>query len=130
MEEFKTVDLSAATPREIANKIIEVLNIKDAKDIRLLYIEDQTVIADYFVICNGNNNTQLKSYAGELEYRMEQCGCPPRATEGYNEATWIALDFGCVIVHIFNKETRGFYNLEKLWEAATEIDISKLLTEK
>lgn len=130
MEEFKIQDLSNASPRELADKIIEILNIKDARDIRLLHVEDQTIIADYFVICNGNTNTQLKSFAGEVEFRMGQCNHPPRAIEGYAEASWIVLDFASVIVHIFNSETRSFYNLEKLWEAATEVDISSQITEK
>lgn len=130
MEQIKITDLSAASPREVADKIIEILNCKDAKGIKLLHVEDQTIIADYFVICNGSNNTQLRSYAGELEYKMGLCGCPPKAMEGYNEASWIALDFSSVIVHIFNKDTRTFYNLEKLWEAAAEVDISGQLSEK
>lgn len=130
MEEVKITDLSSASPREIADKIIEILNVKDAKGIKLLHVEDQTIIADYFVICNGNTNTQLKSYAGEIEYKMGQCNCPPRTMEGYNEANWIVMDFHSVIVHIFNRDTRTFYNLEKLWESATEIDLSAQITKK
>lgn len=130
MEEVKITDLSSAAPAEIADKIIEILDKKDAKGIKLLHVEDQTIIADYFVICNGNTNTQLKSFAGEVEYKMGQCACPPRSIEGYNEATWIVLDFHSVIVHIFNRDTRTFYNLEKLWENATEVDISGKLTGK
>ena len=130
MEQFKIVDLSAAEPRETADKIIEILNNKDAKDIKLLHVEKETIIADYFVICSGSNTTQLRSFAGEVEFRMGQCSRPPRSMEGYDAASWIVLDFGSVILHIFNKETRSFYNLEKLWEAATEVDISAQLTEK
>ncbi len=130
MEQVKLTDMSAAEPRVLADKIIEILNSKDAKGIKLLHVEDQTIIADYFVICHGNNNTQLRSYAGEVEYKMGLCNHPPRTMEGYNEASWIVLDFGSVIVHIFNKETRNFYNLEKLWELSTEVDISEQLTEK
>ncbi len=130
MEQIKITDLSAASPRDLADKIIEILNFKDAKDIKLLHVEDRTVIADYFVICNGNNSTQLRSYAGEVEFKMEQCSCPVKNIEGYNEGTWIVLDYRSVIVHIFNRDTRVFYNLEKLWEEATEIDISAQLTKK
>ena len=118
------------TSKEIMEKVVKTLDGKLAKDIKVLGTAGITVLADYFVICNGNTNTQLKSFAGEVEFRMEQCNRPPRAMEGYAEATWIVLDFASVIVHIFNKETRGFYNLEKLWEAATEVDISSQLTEK
>ena len=121
MEQFKIEDLSNGAPREVADKIIEILNIKDAGDIRLLHVEDQTIIADYFVICNGNTNTQLKSFAGEVEFRMEQCNRPPRSMEGYAEATWIVLDFSSVIVHIFSRESRDFYKLEKLYGDAEEV---------
>lgn len=130
MEEIKITDLSAASPREVADKIIEILDRKDAKGIKLLHVEDQTIIADYFVICHGNTNTQLRSFAGEVEYKMGQCSAPPKAMEGYNEASWIVLDFSSVIVHIFNKDTRSFYNLEKLWESGTEVDIQNQITEK
>lgn len=130
MEEIKITDLSSASPREVADKIIDILDYKDAKGIKLLHVEEKTILADYFVLCNGNSNTQLRSYAGELEYKMGLCNHPPRTIEGYNEASWIVLDFHSVIVHIFNKETRTFYNLEKLWEAATEEDISAQLRKK
>ena len=130
MEQIQIKDLSAASPREIADKIIEILNVKDAKDLKLLHVEDKTIIADYFVICSGNNVTQLRSFAGEVEFRMGQCSCPPRSMEGYDTASWIVLDFASVIVHIFNRETRTFYNLEKLWESAEEVDISSQISDK
>ena len=130
MEEIKIIDLSSASPREVADKIIEILDYKDAKGIKLLHVEEKTILADYFILCNGNSNTQLRSYAGELEYKMDLCNCPPQTIEGYNEASWIVLDFHSVIVHVFNKETRAFYNLEKLWEATTEEDISAQLRKK
>ena len=130
MEEVKITDLSNASPREIADKIIEILNYKDAKDIKLLHVEKETILADYFVLCSGNTNTQIRSYAGEIEYKMGLCSCPPARIEGYDEATWVVLDFHSVILHIFNRDTRNFYNLEKLWEAASEVDLTGRVTEK
>lgn len=130
MEEVKITDLTGADPRQIADKIIEILNYKDAKGIKLLHVEKETILADYFIICNGSTNTQLRSYAGEVEYKMGLCSCPPVRIEGYDEANWIVLDFGVVILHIFNRDTRNFYNLEKLWEAATEVDLSGQVIEK
>ena len=130
MEEVKITDLSNAAPREIADKVIEILNYKDAKVIKLLHVENETILADYFVICNGNTNTQLRSYAGEVEYKMGLCACPPARIEGYDEASWIVLDFHSVIVHIFNRDTRNFYNLEKLWENASEVDLTGQITDK
>lgn len=131
MEEIKNIpDMTDAEPIDIAKKMISILDEKDAKGIKLLHVEDQTVLCDYFIICNGNSNTQIKAYAGELEYKMELAGITPRSMEGYAEATWIVMDYGCVIVHIFNRETRMFYDLEKLWSDSTEVNIDELLTEK
>ena len=130
MQEVKITDLSTASPREIADKVIEILNYKDAKDIKLLFVQEKTILADYFILCSGNTVTQLRSFAGEIEYKMGLCACPPKRIEGYDEASWIVLDFSSVIVHIFSRDTRNFYNLEKLWEAAEEVDISGQLTEK
>ena len=131
MEEIKNVEnLQNADSLAIAKKMISILDEKDAKGIKLLHVEDQTVLCDYFIICNGNSNTQIKAYAGELEYKMELSGVTPRNIEGYAEATWIVMDYGCVIVHIFNRETRMFYDLEKLWSDSTEVDIDELLTDK
>ena len=131
MEEIKNIpDMTDAEPIDIAKKMISILDEKDAKGIKLLHVEDQTVLCDYFIICNGNSNTQIKAYAGELEYKMELAGIQPRSMEGYAEATWIVMDYGCVIVHNFNRETRMFYDLEKLWSDSTEVNIDELLTEK
>ncbi|MCL2518789.1 MAG: ribosome silencing factor [Oscillospiraceae bacterium] len=111
------------TPKELADKIIEILDNKKANNIKLLHVEKQTIIADYFIICTGNSNTQIRALSGEVEKEMKLIGIEPKNIEGFNEASWILLDFSSVIVHIFNRETRNFYNLEKLWHDSTEIDI-------
>lgn len=122
--------LANADPLSLAKEIIRVLDTKNAKHMKLLHVEKNTVIADYFVICTGNSNTQIRAFAGELEYRLGLRGLPPHNIEGLEEASWVLLDYSSVIVHIFNAETRHFYNLEKLWSDAAEIDISELITEK
>ena len=114
-------------PFDLAEKIIRILDSKRAKNIRLLHVEDLTVLTDYFVICSGNSNTQIKALAGEVEFQLGEEGLPPFHIDGYNEGTWVALDFGAVIVHIFNRETRDFYNLEKLWGDSEEVDIKDIL---
>ncbi len=113
--------------REIADFIIKTLDAKKAKDIKLIRIEDKTVLADYFVICGGNSNTQVRALAGEVEEKLEESGIKPHHIEGYNEASWTVLDYSSVIVHIFCREAREFYKLEKLWSDAENIDISDLL---
>lgn len=124
MEEVKNL-----SPKELAEKIITVLDLRKAGSIKLLHTEDQTVLADYFIICAGNSNTQVKGLCDEVEYRLGLEGVTPSHTEGLDSATWVLMDYSSVIVHIFNAETRRFYNLEKLWSDAEEVDISHLLTE-
>ena len=117
-------DLANAPALEIAMEMVKILDSKKAGDIRLLHVEEKTVLTEYFVLCTGNSSTQVKSLADELEYQMERRNFPPLQGEGFDGATWVVTDFGPVIVHIFNRETRMFYNLEKLWSDSKEVDIS------
>ncbi len=113
----------------IAQEIVRILDRKKAGDITLLHVEEETVLTEYFVICTGSSNTQIKSLADEVEYQMERRDFPAIGGEGFDNATWIVCDFGPVILHIFNRETRMFYNLEKLWAGSKPVDISSLLTD-
>lgn len=120
-------DLTNAEPIEIAKVLVHALDMKKGRDIRLLKVSDKTVIADYFVICGGTSNTNIKALAGEAEYKLELCGVPVRHIDGYSAGEWIVLDFGSVIVHVMNRDSREFFKLEKLWDEAEEIDISDIL---
>lgn len=127
--EIKYPDLSGADAREIALEAVRILDARKARDIKLLRVEEQTIIAEYFVICGGTSSTQIKSMAGEVEFKLSMCGNPARGLDGYTEGKWVVIDFGSVMVHIFNAENREFYKLEKFWADAEEIDISSILTE-
>ena len=116
MMEQKLPPLTGAEPQELAHAIFDVLDAKKGQKIKVLHVVDQTVITDYFVICTGNSNTQVKALAGEVEFRTEQRGLPPYSVEGRDNNSWILLDYSNVIVHIFSREAREFYNLEKLYE--------------
>ncbi len=113
--------LKGATPLELAHAIFDVLDAKKANKLRVLRVNDQTVITDYFVICTGNSSTQVKSLGGELEYKLGLRGVDPVHFEGRDSDGWIVLDYSTVIVHIFNRELRDFYQLEKLYGDAEEI---------
>ena len=108
--------LDAENARDLADAIAEILDSKKARDIKVLHVEDKTVIAEYFVLCTGNSSTQVKALAGEVEYRTELRGLNPYSVEGRDNNSWILLDYSNVIVHIFSREAREFYNLEKLYE--------------
>lgn len=117
------------TPQQIAEFIVSVLDGKKAKDIKLLHVEKHTVLADYFVVCSGNSRTQIKSLADEVEYKMTESGYEPLHVEGGRGDSWILLDYGSVIIHVFGRDARDFYNLEKLYDGTVEEDISAIITE-
>ncbi len=128
--EVKITDLSSASSLDTALKVIEILNTRKAHEVKLLHVEDQTVLTDYFVICTGNSSTQVKSLAAEIEYKMGLCNLQPLHIDGYSEGQWTVLDFASVMVHIFTGDARSFYKLEKLWGETCEVDISPYLTEE
>lgn len=105
----------------MAKAAATALDDKKGKDIKIIKIDDLTVIADYFVIATGNSTTQVKALAGEVDYKLSQLGHAPKRTEGFDSGGWILLDFETVIVHVFQPTTREFYSLEKLWADGTEI---------
>ena len=112
------------TPREIAETAVKTLDAKQAKDIKLLHTTDLTVLADYFIICTATSSTHVKTLTDEVDKALSELGEPPLRREGYRGGGWILLDFGCVIVHIFQQDMREFYNLEHLWSDAEEISLS------
>ena len=116
-------------PETLAKLIVSVLDAKKARDIKLLHVEDRTIIADYFVIATGSSRTQIRALADEIEFRLEPYGIAPHHIEGADTGVWVLEDFGPVIVHLFNSEGREFYNLDKLYQDTTERDISALITE-
>ena len=115
------------TPKEIAEQIVRTLDGKMAHDLKLLRTTDVTVLADYFVICTATSTTQIKTLADEVEAVMEAKGETKLHREGYRSGGWVLIDFGCVVVHIFMEEARQFYNLERHWADAQEIDISTII---
>ena len=116
-------------PKALAEKVVAILDLKKARGIKLLHVADKTVLADYFVICTGNSNTQTRALGDEVEYKLGLEGITPARVEGRESALWVLLDYSSVLVHVFNTEARQYYNLEKLWNEAEEVDIASLLTE-
>ena len=113
--EKKLPSLENATPKELAFAIAEVLDSKKGHNIKVLYVEDKTPIADYFVLCTGNSSTQVKALAGEVEFKLEERGVKAYNVEGRGNDTWGVVDYSSVVVHIFSREARDFYNLDKLY---------------
>ena len=89
-----------------------------------------TVLCDYFVICSGTSNTQVKALSDEVEKILEEkYELSPTHTEGYNGGNWVLLDYDSIMVHVFYGETREFYNLERLWSEGTPMDVTALIEE-
>ncbi|MCQ2558370.1 MAG: ribosome silencing factor [Oscillospiraceae bacterium] len=114
------------TSEQIAGIAAKALDDKKARDVKVLCTKDQTVLADYFVICNGTSSTHIKALVDEVDKQLSEAGEPPIRREGLRSDIWVLMDFGCVIVHVFTDEARKFYNLERLWNDAQEVDIATL----
>ena len=113
---------------ELAVLLARALDSKKGGDIRVLKTEGVTTLADYFVICTATSNTQVKAMSDACEEAAEQNGERAHHIEGHRGGTWLLMDFSAVVVHVFTDEARKFYDLERLWGDAEEIDVSEVLT--
>ncbi len=107
---------------DIAKLAITALEDKKAEDIKVIDISEVSVIADYFIIANGSNRSQIQALSDHVEETLGKAGVSLRQVEGYNNANWVLLDFHDVIVHIFDQENRLFYDLERIWRDGKPIE--------
>lgn len=114
---------------DILKIAIKALDDKLAEDIKVLDIRDLTVLADYFIIAHGNNKSHIKALIDRTEEVLSKNGYEPKQIEGYNSASWILLDYSNIIIHIFSKEDRLFYDLERIWSDGKEVDVKSLIEE-
>ena len=105
--------------------VIKTLDEKKAVDIKVIDISNVSVMADYFVIASGNNRNQIQMLSDEIDSRLSKEGLNCRQIEGYESASWVLMDFGDIIVHIFDKENRLFYDLERIWCDGKETDLAE-----
>ena len=116
--------------KDMATAVVKAMDSKKGLDIRLLHTADITVLAEYFVICTASSATHVKTLTEEIDRVMSELGEPPLRREGYRSGSWVLLDFGCVIVHVFMDEARKFYDLERLWHDAETVDLSGILQQE
>ena len=115
-------------PKEMALLAAKALSDKKGREIQVLEIGELTTLADYFVLATGSSNTQINALVDNVEKVLhEEAGEDPLHREGYRGGTWVLLDYGCVVVHVFNDEARKFYSLEHLWADGEEVDLSAIL---
>ena len=112
--------------KKMARIAYHALEDKKAVDIKIINIEEVSVLADYFIIANGSNRSQIQAMADNVQDVLGRSGYMMKQVEGYNTANWILMDFGDVIAHIFDKENRLFYNLERIWRDGKVIDQTEL----
>ena len=119
------------SPKELALMAAKALSEKKGREIQVLEISDLTTLADYFVLATGSSNTQINALVDNVEKVLtEQAGEEPLHREGYRGGTWVLLDYGCIAVHVFSAEARSFYDLERLWADAQEVDLSDILVKE
>ena len=112
---------------EILKIAVKTLDDKKGHDLKVIKIADVSTIANYFVIVTGTSSTQVKTLADETEHKLKQAGAVPERTVNHRGAEWIVLDYIDVVIHIFYKETREFYDLERLWQDGEELDVELFL---
>ncbi|MCA1056216.1 ribosome silencing factor [Rossellomorea aquimaris] len=98
---------------------------KRAEDIVVLDMKGISMIADYFLICHGNSDKQVQAIARELKDKAEENGYTVKRLEGFDQARWILVDLGDIVAHVFHKDERGYYNLERLWGDASFVEVSE-----
>ena len=96
---------------------------KKAQDVTILDIRECSTIADYFVICHGNSQTQVQAIVENIKKKLQKANHPIKGIEGLPEARWVLIDFGDVVVHVFHKEEREFYGLERIWGDALQVKV-------
>ncbi|MDY2700501.1 MAG: ribosome silencing factor [Suilimivivens sp.] len=119
-------ELSLEKVNEMAKMAIEALEDKKAEDIRVIDISQVSVLADYFIIANGSNRSQIQALSDSVEEKLGRAGYPVKQMEGYETANWVLLDFGDIMVHIFDHENRIFYDLERIWRDGKIVDTNTL----
>lgn len=111
------------TPEKLASAAAGAAEDKKARDVVILNIHDISTICDYFVICSGFSSTQVQAIAENVEAKLEERGICKLRLEGFRDAHWVLLDYGSVVVHIFQQDDREFYNLEHLWGDARVVHL-------
>ncbi len=115
------------TTLQQAKETAKILSEKKGLDIKVIEISDVSVIADYMIIATGNSSTHVKALADEVEEQLDDMGISVSHVEGYRSNSWILLDYIDIIVHVFSNEAREYYDLERLWEDGTDIDVSDII---
>lgn len=111
---------------ELCKIAVEALEDRKAEDVKVIDIREISPIADYFIIANGTNQNQIQAMRDAADEALYKAGLTVKRVEGNQNSTWILMDYGDIIIHIFSKEDRLFYDLERVWRDGKEIDVKEL----
>ena len=114
---------------EMMDLAVRALNSKKGKDIKALETGALTTLAEYFVLCTGTSNTQIKALSDAVEKALSEAGEEPHHIEGHRSGTWVLMDYSCLVDHLSKAEAREFYDLERLWKDALEGYLSGVLSQ-
>ena len=117
--------MDTSKSKEMVKLTVAALEDKKAEDIKVIDITEVSVLADYFVIARGMNKNQVQALVDNVEEMLWRAGYESRQVEGYQTANWILLDYGDIIVHIFDSENRLFYDLERIWRDRKTVDLKE-----
>ena len=112
--------------KKMAKLAYHALDDKKGEDVKIIDISGVSVLADYFIIANGTNQSQVQALVDNVEEEMHRAGFPLKQREGYGNGNWVLLDFGDIIVHVFDKENRLFYDLERIWRDGNTVEVENL----
>ncbi|HIX48118.1 MAG TPA: ribosome silencing factor [Candidatus Mediterraneibacter caccavium] len=112
--------------KEMARIAYNALSDKKGEDIKIIDITGISVLADYFIIANGNSDSQVNALVDNVEEELHKAGYPLKQREGQASGSWVLLDFGDIIVHVFDRENRLFYDLERIWKDGKDISVEEL----
>ncbi len=129
MENEKIQDLVGASSETVAREAVKILLEKKAKNVKLFYVKEHTSVTDYYVNATGRSALNVTALADDVDRLLGERGCKPLRTEGKQGKAWILVDYGDVIVNVFDKESRDFYNLDRHLPEGSEVDIADLVAE-
>ncbi len=116
-----------ADAKDLVQIVYRALDSKKGENIKIIDISNVSVVADYFIIANGSNQNQVQALVDQVQEELYRAGYEPKQIEGYRTGSWILMDYGDIIVHVFSKEDRLFYDLERIWRDGREMELTELI---
>ncbi|MFK7695104.1 ribosome silencing factor [Paenibacillus sp. HJGM_3] len=112
------------SPKAVMNMVVKAAEDKKAMNVVVLDLQNISMVADYYVICHGNSDVQVQAITTEIRKQAQERGIPVRGIEGFDSARWVLIDLGDVVIHVFHRDEREYYNIERLWSDAKVVEFA------